>query len=179
VSHLDLAQSASLFPRPPHLGLRIRVRPRRQKLFHHRRMSDAHRRMQRRVSILRRAAVLRQAHPLASQVRAPHPAPATLCFTKPRRGKTEMKRDNSLSAKTRCHEKLVCERQTFAVMETVWEETLLFLRVTDVKKKVRALLAPPPTPATLFTTPAKGPKENRKRPSYFPAKPWLHNELHF
>ena len=73
VSSLDSTLSASLTPRPPHLGLRIGDRPRRQKLLHHRRMPVHRSPMQRRVSILRRAAAIRQAPPHAAQVRAPQP----------------------------------------------------------------------------------------------------------
>ena len=46
-------------PLPTHLGLRIRDRPRRQKLLNHRRMPFHRSQTQRRVSILRRAASLR------------------------------------------------------------------------------------------------------------------------
>ena len=76
-----------------------------------------------------------------------------------------MERDNSLAAKPRCHEKLVCDWQTLTVMARVLEDSFLFLRVPKLMKKVRALLAPPPTPATLFTTltwgPKRGPKETK------------------
>ena len=54
------------------------VRPRGQKLLHHRGMTLPHSQMQRPPSILRRMRALRQATPLAAQVRAPPPATATV-----------------------------------------------------------------------------------------------------
>ena len=82
-----------------------------------------------------------------------------------------MERVNSLAPKLRCDEKLVWDSQTFALIARDLEDSFRFLRVTHMKKRVHALLEYPPTPATLFTTPAQGPKENRKRPSPFPTKP--------
>ena len=73
---------ATLIPRPPHLALPILYRPSRQKLPHHRRMPVLRSPMQRRASILRRAVALRQQPSPAAQLRAPHPAPATLSITK-------------------------------------------------------------------------------------------------
>ena len=106
VSLLDTTLSASLIPRPSHLGLRIRDRPRRQKLLHHRRIPCRRSPMQRRAVILRRASALCQAHPLSAHEIAPPPTPLTRCITKPRQGQTAMERDNSLAAKSRCPEKL-------------------------------------------------------------------------
>ena len=52
-------------------------------------------------------------HPsLAAQVRAPPPTPASLCITKPRKGKNEMERNNSLAANPQCLDKLVWDGQT-------------------------------------------------------------------
>ena len=51
------------FPLPPHRVLRLLFRPRRQKLLHHRRMTIQPSPNQRRVSILRRGAAVRQAPP--------------------------------------------------------------------------------------------------------------------
>ena len=99
---------------------------------------------------------------LAAQGRVHPPAPVTLCTSKPRKGENEMERDNSLPAKSRCHKKLVWDSQTFAVMGNLLEDFFRLLRVTKIKKKVRELRAPPPTPATLFTTPAKGPNREPK-----------------
>jgi len=61
-------------PLPPHPVLRLLLRPRRQKLLHHRRMTILRSIVQRRLSILRRVAAVRQAPPLSSQVRAAPPA---------------------------------------------------------------------------------------------------------
>ena len=69
LSPLDPALCASLIPRPPHIGLRIHDRPRRQKLLHHRRMPVPRSSVQRCESILRRAAGLSQTHPLSARVR--------------------------------------------------------------------------------------------------------------
>ena len=79
---------ATLNPHPPHLGRRIRDRPRRQKLLHHRRMPLHCSIMQRRVSVLRRAAALNQARPFSAQVGSPPPTPVNFCITKPRKGLT-------------------------------------------------------------------------------------------
>jgi len=87
VSPLDPTLPAFLMPDPPHLGLRICDRPRCQKLLHHRRMPFQRSKMQRRVSILRRAAALNQAHQVSAQVNAPPPTPVTLCITNLDRGK--------------------------------------------------------------------------------------------
>ena len=122
-SPLDPALSTTLIPRPPDLGLRIRDRPRRHKLLRHRRMPVPRSPMQRRESILRRAAALCQAHSLSAQVRSAPPTPVTLCITKPRKGETSDERDNSLPAKPRCHEKLGLDWQTFVVMERVPEDS--------------------------------------------------------
>ena len=59
---------------PPDHVLRLLLRPRRQKLLRHRRMTAPRCEMQRRVSTLRRGAAVRQAPPLSAQVRAPPPA---------------------------------------------------------------------------------------------------------
>ena len=64
------------FPLAPHIVLRLRARPRRQKLLHHPNMTSLRSPMQRRPSILRRAKLVRQAPPLSAQDRAPPPAPA-------------------------------------------------------------------------------------------------------
>ena len=63
---------------PPHLVLRLRlhVRLRRQQLPRHRRTTLKRSAMQRRPSVLRRAAAVRQTPPLSAHVRAPPPAPA-------------------------------------------------------------------------------------------------------
>jgi hypothetical protein len=37
-------------------------------------------------------------------------------------------------------------------MARVWDDFFLFLKVTTTKKNLRALLEPPPTTETLFTT---------------------------
>ena len=98
VSPFDPALSASPISGPPHLGLRIRDRPRRQKLLQHRRMPMPRSLMQRSGSTLRCAAALSQAHPLSAQVQRgrtplggclPPPKLVTLCITKPRQGGTE------------------------------------------------------------------------------------------
>jgi hypothetical protein len=65
-----------------------------------------------------------------------------------------MERDDSLASKPRCHEKLVWDWQTFVLMARFLEDFFLFLRVTEIKNKVHALLEPHPTPATVSTTPA-------------------------
>ena len=70
-----------------------------------------------------------------------------------------MERNQSIAAKQRCHEKLVWDRQTLAVMSRALDKSFLFPSVTQIKKKTLSLLAPRLTPATLFTTPAKEPKE--------------------
>jgi hypothetical protein len=158
-SHPHLRPYSSL---PTHLGLRIRDCPRRQKLLHHRRMPVPRSQMQRRGSILRRAAGLNQAHPVSAQVNAFPPTPVTLSVIKPRQGKTEMERNNSLPAKPKRHKKLVRDSQTFALMARGLKNSFLFLRVMKMKKKVHAFLKPPPTLATLFTTPATGPKREPK-----------------
>ena len=44
----------------------------------------------------------------------------------------------------------------------VLNDFFLFLRVPKIKKNMRVLLAPPPTPATLFITPAYRPKREPK-----------------
>ena len=118
----------SLTPRPPHPSRRILDRACRQKLLHHRRMPLPRSAMQWRFSILRRAAGLSQARPLSARLRR----------------ETKRPRQDFLNW------------QTFAVMARVWEDILLFLSVTNIKKKMCELLAPPSTPATLFTTPALG-----------------------
>ena len=101
MSPLDTTLSASLIPHPSHLGLRIRDRPRRQKLLHHRRMPLHRSQMQRRASILRRAAALRQAHPLSALVRAPQPRTRDSRYFQTSQGnEKEVERDNSLPAKS-------------------------------------------------------------------------------
>ena len=116
VSPLDPALSASLTPRPTHLGRRISDRPRRQQLLHHRRMPFRRSKMKRRVPSLRRAAAPTQANPLSAQVIAPPPTTLTLSITILGKGKQEMERDDSLAAKLRCHEILIWGSQTFALM---------------------------------------------------------------
>jgi hypothetical protein len=59
----------------------------------------------------------------------------------------------------------------FAVIARVWEDSLLFLRVTHVKKKVCALLEPPHPPEALFTNPVWEPHKEMKETSHSPAKP--------
>ena len=73
-----------------------------------------------------------------------------------------MERDNSLPAKPRCHEKLVWDWQTFAMIAIFLENSFLFLGVTKIKKKVRELLAPSLKLTTLFTVPVKGPDREKK-----------------
>ena len=89
-----------LIPRRPHLALRTRVRARRQKLINHRQMPIPRSPMQRRETSLRRAAVLRQAHPRTPRkcVR-PLPNPRSCVLTNLERGKEEMEQDNSPAAK--------------------------------------------------------------------------------
>jgi len=76
-----------------------------------------------------------------------------------------MERYKSFAATTRCHEKLVWDWQTFAVMQKVLEDSFLFLRVTKVEKKVNARFAAPATSGTVFITPAdrltREPKPNK------------------
>jgi hypothetical protein len=79
--------------------------------------------MKRRVPSLRHAAALTQANPLSAQVIAPPPTPVTLCITILGKGKQEMERDDSLAAKSRGHEKLGWDSQTFALMARVLEES--------------------------------------------------------
>ena len=63
-------------PPDPHLSFQVQGRPSRQKLLHHRRMTSQRSVMQRRFSILRRVAALRQAPPPSfAQVRAPLSVP--------------------------------------------------------------------------------------------------------
>ena len=104
VSPLDPALSAFNFPRQPHLALCMRDRPRRQKLLHHprcqkllhhRRMPFPRSKMQRRFSILRRAAALSQAHSLSPR-KCVRPLPPRRTSESPNleRGGIKMERDN-------------------------------------------------------------------------------------
>ena len=78
-----------------------------------------------------------------------------------------MERENSPPTKPRCHEKLVLDWLTFVMMAKLLENFFLFLRVTEIKKKVRDFLAPFPDPRPSSPHLHRGPKENRKRPSLF------------
>ena len=83
-------------PPPPHLVRRVHGRPRRQKRLHHRRATAHSSEMQRRPSILRRTAALRQAPPLSvAQVRAPPSAPRDPLYHTPR-GATAGKKTEGL-----------------------------------------------------------------------------------
>ena len=83
-----------------------------------------------------------------------------------------MERNNSLPAKPRCHENLGFDWQTLIGVARVLEDSFLFLGVTTSKKKVRERLATPPTPTTLFTTPALGPKQEPRE-----TKPPVHQTM--
>ena len=69
-----------------------------------------------------------------------------------------MERDNSLAAKPRCHKKLVWDRQKLAVMSRILEDLFLYPKVTKIKKKVRALLAPLPHLRPCLTHLRRSPK---------------------
>ena len=93
----------------------------------------------------------------------PAPLPATLCTSKSQKEKTKWRKTTHFPQKRRCHEKLILGWQTFVLMATVLEDSFRFLRVTKIKKKVCGLLEPPPTPATLFTTPCIGVHKKTER----------------
>ena len=80
--------SLSARPHPPHLVFRVHGRPRCQKPFHHRRMTSERSAMQRRLSLLRRAAPLRQPTPVFSDaVRRWSSNPSGKCsYERPTRG---------------------------------------------------------------------------------------------
>jgi hypothetical protein len=102
-------------PLSPHLVLRVHGGSRRQKLLHHRRMTFDRSAMQRGVSILRRAAALRQATPLSSaRMRAPPPAPATpYIFTAPSEGRNRgTAHERSLPAQVRRQSVLISASNT-------------------------------------------------------------------
>ena len=101
-------------PPPSNLVRRVHGRPRRQKLLHHRRMTFDRSVMQRRPSILRCAAALRQATPLSSPARAPPPAPAILCTTPPQ-GQLRQRNRRTRPAKRWCHK----ESRTFRILKEV------------------------------------------------------------
>jgi hypothetical protein len=82
----------------------------------------------------------------------PHQRPSAL--TNIEKGENAMERNNSLSLKPRCHEKLVWELADFCLDEKIFGGLLSIPESKIYKKKVRALLAPPLTPTTLFTIPA-------------------------
>ena len=90
----------------------------------------------------------------------PHPRPSVSPNLE--KGKPWMERDNSLLVEQQCHENMGLGWQTFIVMATLLNDFFLSPRLTKIKKKVRELLEPPPTDATLFTTPALGPRRKPK-----------------
>jgi len=99
-------------PLSPDLVLCVRDRPRRQKLLHNRRITSVRSEMQRRTSILRRAAELRQAPPLSSaQVRSLAPAPANLVIPPPE-GRNRRKAHMTGPTKTRRHLVLISASNT-------------------------------------------------------------------
>jgi len=93
--------SASLIPRPPHLGLGIRVRPRRQKLLHHHRMPSTRSIKQRREFILRLAGSAQTDTPaLCASACNPTGTRDSMYYQSSKEKEKEMERNNSLPDKT-------------------------------------------------------------------------------
>ena len=96
-------------------------------------------------------------HPLSPRkcVR-PLPYPCSSALPNLEGDKPGMARDGSLAATPRCYQKVGLDWQTFAVTAKVLAD------VNKMINKSRAPLAPPPTPTTLFTTPAYGSTKEAK-----------------